>query len=43
MSFSGKWMELEIMMLGEISQVQNPSIASFCSFVESRPNDDNGT
>jgi hypothetical protein len=38
MSFSGKWMELEIIMLNKIRQAQKtPNIASFYSYAESRP------
>jgi hypothetical protein len=35
MSFSGKWMGLEVMMLSEISQTQT-SIMCFLAYVESR-------
>jgi hypothetical protein len=37
MSFAGKWMELEIIMLIKIRQSPKPSITCFHSFVESRP------
>jgi hypothetical protein len=36
MSLSGKWMELEVIMLRRISQMQETSIAYFLSYVESR-------
>jgi hypothetical protein len=36
MSFAGKWMELEINMLSEVSQVQK-DIVHFHTNVESRP------
>jgi hypothetical protein len=36
-SFSRKWMKLESIMLGEISQAQRPNIACFHSFVKPRP------
>jgi hypothetical protein len=31
------WMELEIIMLSEISQLKKPNIEYSCSFVEPRP------
>jgi hypothetical protein len=37
MSFAGKWMEMEIIMLIEISQVQKAKYHVFHSFVESKP------
>jgi hypothetical protein len=37
MSFAGKWMELEIIMLSEISQVQKDKHCMFCTYAESRP------
>jgi hypothetical protein len=36
MSFAGKWMELEIIMLSEINQTQKTSITHFLSYVESK-------
>jgi hypothetical protein len=36
-SFTGKWMELEIIMLSELSQAQRPNIPCFHSFLELRP------
>jgi hypothetical protein len=37
MSFAGKWMELEVIMLSEIGQVQKDKYCIFCSHAESRP------
>jgi hypothetical protein len=37
MSLVGKWMELEISMLNEISQTQKDRYCMFVSYVESRP------
>jgi hypothetical protein len=37
MSFSGKWMELEIIMLFKISQVQKVKYPMFLFIVEPRP------
>jgi hypothetical protein len=37
LSFSGKWMELENIMLSELSQVQKTKIACFLSYMEDRP------
>jgi hypothetical protein len=36
--FAGKWMELENIILSEISQVQKAKTACFLSYVEYRPN-----
>jgi hypothetical protein len=36
MSFAGKWMELEIIMLSEIRQAQRANITCSPSFVEPR-------
>jgi hypothetical protein len=36
LSFAGKWMELESIILSEVSQVQKAK--SFLSYVEYRPN-----
>jgi hypothetical protein len=45
MSLAGKWMELEIMILGEINQAQNSHISCFHSFMELnlKHDGDNGT
>jgi hypothetical protein len=37
MSFAGKWMELEIILLREISQAQEAKHCIFYSFLKSRP------
>jgi hypothetical protein len=37
MSFSGKWMELKIIRLSEISKTQRDNYHMFLSYVESRP------
>jgi hypothetical protein len=37
MLFAGKWMELETMMLSEISQAQKGLISHFHLYTESRP------
>jgi hypothetical protein len=37
MSFIGKWMTLERIILSEISQAQKDKFCIFCSYVESRP------
>jgi hypothetical protein len=37
MSFAGKWMELEIIMLSEISQTEKVNYHLFFSYVDSRP------
>jgi hypothetical protein len=36
-SFAGRWIELEIIMLSEISQAQKAKFCMFFSCVESRP------
>jgi hypothetical protein len=36
--FAGKWMELENIILNEVSQVRNPKVPCFLSYVEYRPN-----
>jgi hypothetical protein len=38
LSFAGKWMELEIIILSEASQVQSIKTIYFLSYVEYRPN-----
>jgi hypothetical protein len=38
LSFAGKWMELENIILSEVSQVQKAKGGSFLSYVEYRPN-----
>jgi hypothetical protein len=38
MSFAGKWMELEIIMLSEINEAQKVKYCISCLFVESRSN-----
>jgi hypothetical protein len=38
LSFAGEWMELENIILSEVSQVQRPKAASFLSYVGYRPN-----
>jgi hypothetical protein len=43
MPFAGKWMELEIIILGEISQAPKDKYQCFCSYVESRPKIINAT
>jgi hypothetical protein len=35
--FVGKWMELEIMMLNEVSQGQKTNVTCFHSYAESSP------
>jgi hypothetical protein len=35
--FSGKWIDVEIMMLSNISQIQKDNIACFLSYVKYRP------
>jgi hypothetical protein len=37
MSLAGKWMELENVMLNEVSQAQTPKVVCFPSYVEARP------
>jgi hypothetical protein len=36
--FAGKWMELENIILSELSQVRRPKAACFLSYVEYIPN-----
>jgi hypothetical protein len=38
MSFAGKWMELENIILSEVSQIGKPKAACFLSYVDYRPN-----
>jgi hypothetical protein len=37
LSFAGKWVELEEIVLSKVSQVQKPKATCFLSFVEYRP------
>jgi hypothetical protein len=37
MLLAGKWMELEIIILSEVSQVQKDKSTRFPSYVEGRP------
>jgi hypothetical protein len=37
MSFAGKWMEVEIIMLNKIRQSQKANTMIFLSYAESRP------
>jgi hypothetical protein len=37
MAFAWKWLELEVIMLIEVSQVQKDKVICFLSSVESRP------
>jgi hypothetical protein len=37
MSFEGKWMELEIIVLSEVSRFKRTKVACFLSCVETRP------
>jgi hypothetical protein len=41
LSFAGKWMELENIILSEVSQVQKAKDHVFLSYVEYRPNSSN--
>jgi hypothetical protein len=41
--FSGKWMELENIILSEVSQAQKAKAACFLSYVEYRPNTNTAT
>jgi hypothetical protein len=38
LSFAGKWMELENIILSEFSQFRRPKPTCFVSYVENRPN-----
>jgi hypothetical protein len=38
LSFAGKWMELENIILCDVSQVQKPKSLMFFSYVEYKPN-----
>jgi hypothetical protein len=38
LSFAGKWMVLESIILSEVSQVRKPNTACFLSYVEYRLN-----
>jgi hypothetical protein len=38
LSFVGKWMELESIILNEVSQVQKVKATNFLSYMEYRPN-----
>jgi hypothetical protein len=38
LSFAGKWMELENIILGEVSQAQRPKATCSLLYVEYRPN-----
>jgi hypothetical protein len=38
LSFTGKWMELENMILSKVSQAQRSKVTSSVSYVEHRPN-----
>jgi hypothetical protein len=38
LSVAGKWMELENIILSEVSEVQKAKSACFLSYVEYRPN-----
>jgi hypothetical protein len=38
LSFAGKWVELENIILSEVSQVQRAKVTCFLSYVEYRPN-----
>jgi hypothetical protein len=38
MSFAGKWVELELIILNGTNKAQKAKYHSFCSYVESKPN-----